>query len=174
MRTIVEVIEDIKSILNNIERTEECNGETLVDINELADEILTINSITNESVKGDLISRSALLEVLTAERKQDRSRAYAEHECDLIAGTIAMCADFVKAMPTACNDGWIPCSERLPEEYGEYLCCNRSGEYILGFPNAKILGDGFYVDNDTEGLDNVTHWQPLPSLPQPYKEDENE
>ena len=43
MRTIPEVAEDIKSILNNIERTEECNGETLVDINELVDEILTIN-----------------------------------------------------------------------------------------------------------------------------------
>lgn len=43
MRTIPEVSEDIKSILNNIERTEECTGETLVDINELVDEILTVN-----------------------------------------------------------------------------------------------------------------------------------
>ena len=32
MRTIPEVISDIKSILNNIERTELCDGETLVDI----------------------------------------------------------------------------------------------------------------------------------------------
>lgn len=45
MRTIPEVVEDIKSILNNVECTEECTGETLVDINELADEILSINSI---------------------------------------------------------------------------------------------------------------------------------
>ena len=43
MRTIPEVAEDIKSILNNIERTEECTGETLVDINELVDEALSIN-----------------------------------------------------------------------------------------------------------------------------------
>ena len=43
MRTIPEVAEDFKSILNNIERTEECTGETLVDINELVDEVLTIN-----------------------------------------------------------------------------------------------------------------------------------
>lgn len=43
MRTIPEVAEDIKSILNNIERTEECTGETLVDINELVDEMLAIN-----------------------------------------------------------------------------------------------------------------------------------
>ncbi len=44
MRTIPEAVEDIKSILNNIERTENCDGETLVDINELADEILIISA----------------------------------------------------------------------------------------------------------------------------------
>lgn len=44
MRTIAEVAEDIKSILNSIERTEECNGETLVDINEFIDEILSIDA----------------------------------------------------------------------------------------------------------------------------------
>lgn len=52
-------------------------------------------------MKNDLISRSVLIEVLKAEKKKDRSRAYGEHECDLIAGTIAMCIDFVKAAPTA-------------------------------------------------------------------------
>lgn len=45
MRTISEAVEDIKSILNNVERTEECTGETLVDINELVDEILTLNHL---------------------------------------------------------------------------------------------------------------------------------
>ncbi len=48
MRTIPEVAEDIKSILNNIERTQECNGETLVDIDELVNEILTINCYKDE------------------------------------------------------------------------------------------------------------------------------
>lgn len=51
MRTIAEVAEDIKSILNNIERTEECTGETLVDINELVDEILSIDSIERKDVE---------------------------------------------------------------------------------------------------------------------------
>ena len=55
MRTIPEAVEDIKSILNNIECTEECTGETLVDINELVDEILTIScsnatEIRNKSI----------------------------------------------------------------------------------------------------------------------------
>ena len=43
MRKIDEAVSDIKSILNNIERTEECCGETLVDIDELCDEILAIS-----------------------------------------------------------------------------------------------------------------------------------
>ncbi len=50
---------------------------------------------------GRLIDADALIEVLKAEKKQDRSRAYGEHECDLITGTIAMCIDSVKATPTA-------------------------------------------------------------------------
>lgn len=51
MRTISEAAEDIKSILNNVERTEECTGETLVDINELVDEILTINCFSNNTTE---------------------------------------------------------------------------------------------------------------------------
>lgn len=50
MRKIEECVEDIKIILNNIERTEECNGETLVDINELIDEILTICSVKKRNI----------------------------------------------------------------------------------------------------------------------------
>lgn len=48
MRTIPEVVEDIKNILNDAERRQ--NGETLVDIDELANEILTINAENEEPV----------------------------------------------------------------------------------------------------------------------------
>ena len=44
MRTIPEVAEDILNILNEAERIEECDGDTLCDINELVGEILVINS----------------------------------------------------------------------------------------------------------------------------------
>jgi len=44
MRKIAECVEDIKSILSNVERMQEYTGETSVDINELIDEILTINA----------------------------------------------------------------------------------------------------------------------------------
>lgn len=64
MRTISEAAEDIKSILNNVERTEECTGETLVDINELVDEILTINCFSNNTTE---IRNKAIDEFLKAE-----------------------------------------------------------------------------------------------------------
>ena len=44
MRTIPEVVEAVLNILNEAERTEECNGDMLCDINELMGEVLTINS----------------------------------------------------------------------------------------------------------------------------------
>lgn len=42
MRTIPEVVENIKNILNNAERTQD--GECLVEIDDLVNEILVINS----------------------------------------------------------------------------------------------------------------------------------
>lgn len=50
MRTIEECVKSIKDILNNIERTEEYDGETLVDINELIDEILVICSVKKNNI----------------------------------------------------------------------------------------------------------------------------
>lgn len=51
MRKIYEVVEDIKSILNNVERAQEYNGETLVDIDELIDEILSIDAKERKEVE---------------------------------------------------------------------------------------------------------------------------
>jgi hypothetical protein len=63
---------------------------------------------------------------------------------------------------------WIPCSERLPEEYGNYLVTSDEDVDIGTFtPNtAKWSGcdaDGFYWVYD------IIAWMPLP---EPYKESE--
>lgn len=50
MRKIEECVKSIKDILNNIEKTEECDGETLVDINELIDEIIVICSVKKKNI----------------------------------------------------------------------------------------------------------------------------
>lgn len=45
MRTIPEVVEDIKGVLNIVARSEEFTGETLTEIDEFVNEILVIDSV---------------------------------------------------------------------------------------------------------------------------------
>ncbi|EJM5004408.1 DUF551 domain-containing protein [Salmonella enterica] len=73
-------------------------------------------------------------------------------------------------------DGWISCSERMPDR--EYvLAGDFSGtHYLASIPNVQV---GIYVDwfddekpcwDDGDGNDlhlkEVTHWMPLPAAPQ--------
>ena len=67
------------------------------------------------------------------------------------------------------NGGWIPCSERLPEEY-TVLCCDKYGEMIVGHPYFDEVSDTNYsAESDNEMMYNCVAWQPLP---EPYKESE--
>ena len=64
------------------------------------------------------------------------------------------------------NNGWIPCSERLPEVEADVLVSLRSLDVYTGF-RANTEGC-FYVEG--EGyveFENVLAWQPLL---EPYKE----
>ena len=67
--------------------------------------------------------------------------------------------------PTVGQD-WIPCSDKLPEKYGEYLCCDKYGEYIIGYPTARVSSDDYYVETEHEIMNNCIAWQPLP---EPYE-----
>ena len=69
----------------------------------------------------------------------------------------------------AVEDEWIPCSERLPEEYGEYLVTKRT----IGW-NCEEYGSNDIAYFDSDGFhkaDKVTAWMPLP---EPYKGGEKE
>ena len=58
---------------------------------------------------------------------------------------------------------WIPCSERLPEEYeeeGEVLTLDVHG-FVEGFTASHIP-----AWNEHHPSHKITHWQPLPQLPQ--------
>lgn len=71
------------------------------------------------------------------------------------------------------NNGWIPCSERLPEEYGEYLVWwtditgKRYYEITEYEPENGWIGD---IPQAVEGKYNVIAWQPLPKPYQPKGE----
>ncbi|AXF58191.1 DUF551 domain-containing protein [Leclercia sp. W6] len=63
--------------------------------------------------------------------------------------------------------GWIPCSERMPEEIGRYWCyveeqnCLGKSHYQW---NCSWNGGRWWVESENGG--RVTHWMPLPSAPQ--------
>ena len=86
------------------------------------------------------------------------------------------------------NDGWIPVSEKLPEDDDMrfYMCivenheedlpmfCQYDSEYGFGFwhdiYDSTSLGfvDTVFKTNDELGYEKVVAWQPLP---EPYKEE---
>lgn len=72
------------------------------------------------------------------------------------------------------TDEWIPCSERLPSESGDYLCtipldADETYTEVLMFHKGR-----FYEDDDEWGAtyhDDVLAWMPLP---EPYKGGDDE
>jgi hypothetical protein len=79
----------------------------------------------------------------------------------------------VVSQPTINN--WIPCSERLPEEYGEYICTMENGQVqecgfvpekqkglITGWSTCEADGHKFLRNKD------VLAWM---QLPEPYSEE---
>ena len=62
------------------------------------------------------------------------------------------------------NDKWTPCSERLPEENGRYLCTYaemQGCEYISCIDFGSFINGEWYVSG-------VIAWMPMPKI---YKED---
>ena len=84
--------------------------------------------------------------------------------------TEAEIAALVEAKENNC--GWIPCSERLPDKSGWFLCTQ---EYH-SLTNRKLIKVTTelveFYDNKWRRTKNlvVTHWQPLPEPYQPKGE----
>ncbi|EFL9935858.1 DUF551 domain-containing protein [Escherichia coli] len=64
-------------------------------------------------------------------------------------------------------DGWISCSEQMPEETGDIIVVS-DGIVMSGISYSRR--DGFYMAaleyDDDEPIGGVTHWMPLPEPPQ--------
>lgn len=81
--------------------------------------------------------------------------------------------EIVKSLAAEYNDGWISCSERLPEKSGKYLVTQEV--YNINSYNRKLLATEVdYVEFNTTdnkwyraNFYNVVAWQPLPK---PYRE----
>ena len=133
--------------------------EAIEIVNQVAEEY------KNESVKGDLISRSALIEKFDTD--------FAEGLIDCFDDVIGI----VEEAPTAYNDGWIPCSERLPELtegtecFKQSPCCLTTLKWWDGDMTESI---GWYnqsgVWNEDSKNCKVVTWMPLPPKYQPKGE----
>ena len=96
--------------------------------------------------------------------------------------TLYVRADLVNGNYPATPDGWISCSERMPE-MGERQCyvlaADFKNNYPPNIPNTQVgvygdwLNDGKPTWDDGDGEDlylkEVTHWMQLPEPPQEVK-----
>ena len=81
--------------------------------------------------------------------------------------------EFGKDTNVTTKDGWIPCSERLPEEDGNYLVQQEDGRinilhYCKGWNCTYMDVDKTRWSNACERKDIIA-WQPLPA---PFKKGE--
>lgn len=84
--------------------------------------------------------------------------------------TLYVRADLVNGNSQVTPDGWISCSERMPEETGDIIVVS-DGIVMSGISYSRR--DGFYIAaleyDDDEPIGGVTHWMPLPEPPQGVK-----
>ena len=72
------------------------------------------------------------------------------------------CADFL---------GWIPVTERLPEDGKNVLFCDIDGDIMIGYHIKDRPATHFSQDGTYDDIKNVVAWMPLP---EPYKEESEE
>lgn len=82
--------------------------------------------------------------------------------------TISRAEEIVKEVAEEYNGGWIPCSERLPEEWEYYLVCDEQSTFIAEYADYEWR---YHSNENTKEYVyvNVIAWQ---QLPQPYKDGE--
>ena len=69
-------------------------------------------------------------------------------------------ADAVEEMPTI--GGWISVKDRLPENDDHVLCCTETKAGRKGIVLGYYMGGMWRCGMNS----NVTHWQPLPTMPE--------
>lgn len=79
--------------------------------------------------------------------------------------------NIINQVETEYNNGWIPCSEKLPENANDYLVTQYNqdaiNEYCNGYRVATIFFDdkGWWDDIDNDWGWKIIAWQPLPQPP---------
>lgn len=114
----------------------------------------------------DLISRQAAIKALEETKQSDPFNRY-EYQNIGIDWSI----DAIKALPPA-QPGWIPCSERLPEMYDNYIITTEDGMVVFGVYDPREEQWSRYDSIKSWWLYGikVLAWQPKPT---PWEGDAN-
>lgn len=95
----------------------------------------------------------------------DCEEAFADGESNGRYQAYVRIMKFIIEIEKEYNNGWIPCSERLPEESGEYLTyVDYADETFIAID--EIDCDGLIKEWNCTPNYHVIAWQPLPK---PYK-----
>lgn len=108
----------------------------------------------------DLISRKALIESYCEENCGERRCRDAWDRCMFVSHVLE------QPSVTDTNVGeWIPCSERLPENNGNYMTCDEKGNiHIFWYDDCQKCP--FNISEYHTRYYPVVAWMPLP---EPYK-----
>lgn len=75
--------------------------------------------------------------------------------------TIDSVLSIVSEVEAEYGNGWIPCSERLPENHNDIIICTANG-----YVNSGYYGTNGFGDMNSYPYEDVIAWMPLPS---PFK-----
>ena len=93
----------------------------------------------------------------------DTAESYDDDRIEAVKAVLRRLAGNYPVTP----DGWISCSEQMPEETGDIIVVS-DGIVMSGISYSRR--DGFYIAaleyDDDEPIGGVTHWMPLPEPPQ--------
>ena len=111
-----------------------------------------------------------IIETLESEAKrwEDSGKEY-EDRCEIaVARGIKNAIEIVKQEAKQYNNGWIPCSERLPDDFMsfEYLTI-RKGHTLATITYYCVVNHKWYLSRNSSKEIDVIAWKPLP---EPYKE----
>ena len=105
----------------------------------------------------DFISRSRLIEEIK------------RYQMDIVSKATAM--KVIRNAPTVTDTNvggkWIPCSERLPENYGNVIACFSTGTVT----ELLYKGGGLFQGIYEYSTNVIIAWMPLP---EPYKGEQHE
>lgn len=87
---------------------------------------------------------------------------YGSEECEYVPYDYSI--SIIKELEKEYNNGWIPCSEKLPNKEGYYIVTRKSGEVDIGLFTFWANGGKFnsYDDLCRFPDEKIIAWQPLP------------